>query len=234
MSFDSKEFLADVLSKVADPAQKKVIEEALTVAEVTSALDAGFSRQADYSRNMDELKTARIAAEAEINQQRGALDTERTGLVSWYEDASKTLDTSNQKLAAYQDEYGELEGGGNTVGTVTAPGISREEYEVEMQKRDSGALFDHQRATGLPLDAAYKDFVSERVATANEEKHAEAVKQAREEGRIEGLSGHELPVQPDHASPARLAFDKPTTSEDRVGAAATKWREQFPGGSPAW
>jgi hypothetical protein len=180
--------------------------------------------------------------------------------VSWYEDASKTLDTSNQKLAAYQDEYGELEGGGNTVGTVTAPGISREEYEVEMQKRDSnaiqiadiltdikldhraqfsekldsGALFDHQRATGLPLDAAYKDFVSERVATANEEKHAEAIKQAREEGRLEGLSGHELPVQPDHASPARLAFDKPTTSEDRVGAAATKWREQFPGGSPAW
>ena len=260
MSFDSQEFLADVLSKIADPAKKRAIEEALNVSEVKEAIGAGYARQSDYSRNMDELKSARESAEAQINQERGALETERTGLVSWYQDASKEFDDTVGKLKRYESEYGDLSGEEQSMNPSTSSSVTREEYERALNERDqqairftdlltdlkmehkdrfserldTEALFRHQQETNLPLNVAYKDFVSERVAEADKLKHEEALKQAREEGVNEGRNGRDLPVQPDNPSPVMQAMDKPTTSEDRVANASSKWREQFAGGAPSW
>ena len=77
MAFDSKQFLADVLENVPEE-KKQVVEEALGMEAVSKELESGYSRQSDYSRKMDELRTARDAAQQELVQQQGAVDAERS------------------------------------------------------------------------------------------------------------------------------------------------------------
>jgi hypothetical protein len=252
MPFDADSFLADILDKV-DADKKQAVEEALRDPIVTKALDTGYRRQDDYSRNMDELKKARQEAEKEVQQARGALSLEREQLVDWYSKANEQYQAATGKLKQYQEEYGDLESGVKPKAPENT--MTREEYEEAMrlalddhsrsaikfadvltdmkmehrerfsERLDTDALFEHQAKTKLPLTAAYKDFVSERVMEAEKAKHEEALKQAREEGLREGRSQANLPVRPDASNPVFQALEKPMTSEDRVNAAVSAWRQ---------
>jgi len=252
MPFDSQAFLADVLSKV-DADKRGAIEEAFGHAAVTTALDAGYLRQDDYSRRQDELKTARDDAAATLNQDRGALAAERARLADWYEGASKDYAAKNEENKRYRTEYGGLEGEGTP--PAAEPGLTREEHDrlmnesldihsrqsiqfadlltdLKMEHRDqfserldTKALFDHQSKTKMPLDVAYKDFISERVGEAQAEKQAQLVAAAKAEGILEGKSQRDLPVRPDN-NPVMRALDKPNDRGETGGeAAAAAWRQ---------
>ena len=255
MAFDSKQFLADVLQNVPED-KKQVVEEALGMEAVSKELESGYSRQSDYSRKMDELRTARDAAQQELVQQQGAVDAERSRYAEWYEGANKDYTTAVGQLNRYKEEYGDLEAGEAKVASVPSNALTREEHDkilaeqfdrhdrqaiqfadiltdlkLEHNQRfserlDTDKLFDHVQRSGLPIQAAYNDLISDRVQKAQEEKVQEQIKQAREEGVQEGRSQAQLPVQPDASGPHPLSgLDKASTSEDRVGAAAAAWRQ---------
>ena len=258
MAFDTEQFLADVLKNVPED-KKQVVEEALGMEAVSKELGEGYSRQSDYSRKMDELRTARDQAQQEIVQQQGVVDAERARYTEWYEGANKDYTTAVDQLNAYKEEYGDLEAGEGkepTVASVPSNALTREEHEQILaeqfdrhdrqaiqfadiltdlklehnqrfsEKLDTARLFDHVSKSGLPIQAAYQDLISERVQKAQEEKVQEQIKQAREEGMMEGRSQSQLPVRPDSSGPRPLdGLDKESTSEDRVNAAAAAWRQ---------
>ena len=258
MAFDTEQFLADVLKNVPED-KKQVVEEALGMEAVSKELGEGYSRQSDYSRKMDELRTARDQAQQEIVQQQGAVDAERARYTEWYEGANKDYTTAVDQLNAYKEEYGDLEAGEGkepTVASVPSNALTRDEHERILaeqfdrhdrqaiqfadiltdlklehnqrfsEKLDTARLFDHVSKSGLPIQAAYQDLISERVQKAQEEKVQEQIKQAREEGVMEGRSQSQLPVRPDSSGPRPLdGLDKESTSEDRVNAAASAWRQ---------
>ena len=258
MAFDTEQFLADVLKNVPED-KKQVVEEALGMEAVSKELGEGYSRQSDYSRKMDELRTARDQAQQEIVQQQGVVDAERARYTEWYEGANKDYTTAVDQLNAYKEEYGDLEAGEGkepTVASVPSNALTRDEHERILaeqfdrhdrqaiqfadiltdlklehnqrfsEKLDTARLFDHVGKSGLPIQAAYQDLISERVQKAQEEKVQEQIKQAREEGVMEGRSQSQLPVRPDSSGPRPLdGLDKESTSEDRVNAAASAWRQ---------
>ena len=258
MAFDTEQFLADVLKNVPED-KKQVVEEALGMEAVSKELGEGYSRQSDYSRKMDELRTARDQAQQEIVQQQGVVDAERARYTEWYEGANKDYTTAVDQLNAYKEEYGALEAGEGkepTVASVPSNALTRDEHERILaeqfdrhdrqaiqfadiltdlklehnqrfsEKLDTARLFDHVSKSGLPIQAAYQDLISERVQKAQEEKVQEQIKQAREEGVMEGRSQSQLPVRPDSSGPRPLdGLDKESTSEDRVNAAASAWRQ---------
>jgi len=258
MAFDTEQFLADVLKNVPED-KKQVVEEALGMEAVSKELGEGYSRQSDYSRKMDELRTARDQAQQEIVQQQGVVDAERARYTEWYEGANKDYTTAVDQLNAYKEEYGDLEAGEGkepTVASVPSNALTRDEHERILaeqfdrhdrqaiqfadiltdlklehnqrfsEKLDTARLFDHVSKSGLPIQAAYQDLISERVQKAQEEKVQEQIKQAREEGVMEGRSQSQLPVRPDSSGPRPLdGLDKESTSEDRVNAAASAWRQ---------
>jgi len=258
MAFDAEQFLADVLKNVPED-KKQVVEEALGMEAVSKELESGYSRQSDYSRKMDELRSARDQAQQEIVYQQGAVDAERSRYVDWYEGANKDYTAAMEKLNAYKDEYGDLEAGEGkepTVASLPSNALTREEHSQILaeqfdrhdrqaiqfadiltdlklehnqrftEKLDTAKLFDHVQKSGLPIQAAYQDLISDRVQKAQDEKIQEQIKQAREEGMMEGRSQAQLPVRPDSSSPRPLdGLDKESTSEDRVNAAASAWRQ---------
>jgi len=258
MAFDAEQFLADVLKNVPED-KKQVVEEALGMEAVSKELESGYSRQSDYSRKMDELRSARDQAQQEIVHQQGAVDAERSRYVDWYEGANKDYTAAMEKLNAYKDEYGDLEAGEGkepTVASLPSNALTREEHSQILaeqfdrhdrqaiqfadiltdlklehnqrftEKLDTAKLFDHVQKSGLPIQAAYQDLISDRVQKAQDEKIQEQIKQAREEGMMEGRSQAQLPVRPDSSSPRPLdGLDKESTSEDRVNAAASAWRQ---------
>ena len=117
MAFDTEQFLADVLKNVPED-KKQVVEEALGMEAVSKELGEGYSRQSDYSRKMDELRTARDQAQQEIVQQQGVVDAERARYTEWYEGANKDYTTAVDQLNAYKEEYGDLEAGEGKEPTV--------------------------------------------------------------------------------------------------------------------
>jgi hypothetical protein len=254
MSQDYDAFLAEVLATV--PAeQKQGVEEALRNESVAKSLSASTLRQSDYSRQMDELAKAKEAAGAEINRREGMLEAEKTRYAEWYEGANKDYLNATEKLKRYRSEYGDLDGD-TIMNKPTEDYLTKEQYEErlaqELEQRDrraikfadvltdlklehkdkfserldTDALFEHIEKNNLNLEVGYKDFISDRVAEVNQAKVDEQIKQAREEGRMEGRSQAALPVQPDTSVAHEIMnADKPATSEERWQSAADAWRK---------
>lgn len=250
MPFSKDEFLADVLKNVPEGVAKAV-KEAFNDTTLTANIGEQVMRQSEFSRQMDDMKTAREKAEGEVATQKTDLETEKGRYRTWYEDATTKFAASEAENAAYRKEFGELEAGGNKP-EPNATVFTREEHDKilaeELEKRDRNAmafadlitdlkfehrerfseklntteLYAHVEKTSLPLEAAYKDMVAPRIEKANETKHAEQLKQAREDGRQDALSSTHLPVSPE-PSLVRSTFvaepGAPSTSDERVKAA---------------
>jgi hypothetical protein len=251
MPFDPKEFLADVLKNVPED-KKKAVEEAFNLDPVVRAVDAGFSRQSDYSRNMDSLKEA----QAEAERAKGALEAEKARYADWYRDANAEYQRALTAAERYEREYGTLDEF-DPASKHKLPDnlLTKEEVAKEFERRDRAAidfadaltdikidyrerfgeklntklLYDHVEKTRLPFTAAYEDFIRPRVTEAEKAKFEEQLKQAKEEGRQEGLSAATLPTSPDPSRPSPLdSLDNPTTQEDRVNAAVAAFRAANP------
>lgn len=253
MSFDPDSFLADVLSNVSED-KRKGIEEALKAdPKVLETIGKGYSRQSDYSRQMDELKKERETASEELNKQKGAFEATKARYQEWYEDANREFKAAIDKAARYEQEYGELENFDPASkhklpeNLMTKEDVAREferrdraaidfadaltDVKIDFRDRfnerlDTKALYDHIEKTQLPFKAAYEDFIRPRVTEAENAKLEERIKQAREEGYREGVSKASLPVEPDPNRPRPMdSLGASTTQDDRVAAAAAAWRE---------
>lgn len=256
MPFSKDEFLADVLKNVPEGVAKAV-KEAFSDETLSANIGEQVMRQSEFSRQMDDMKTTREKAEAEVLTQKTSLDTEKARYRTWYEDATTQFSASETELAAYRKEFGELTDGG-TKPTPAATGLTREEHDKilaeELEKRDRNAmafadlitdlkfehrerfsekldtteLYAHVEKSGLPLEAAYKDMVAPRIEKAVEAKHAEQLKQAREDGRQDALSSAHLPVSPE-PSLVRSTFVEgsgtASTSDERVSAAVAAFTQ---------
>lgn len=241
-------FLSDVLATVPED-RRAAAEELLRHDKVRE----GVMGRAEISRQAQQLADARKQLDADLADAR----TKIKGWEDWYAAESAKVGAREAKLQRYQDTYGDLDGDGN--GTKPTKFVSAEDFDKRLHEtigqRDAAAIefadvltdlkFEHRdrfkerldtaallKLAGeknLPLRAAYREFVAEKVETLRKTEMDEAVKHAREEGAREALAKHNLPVIPASAPVLPIDFgskDIPRTHKDRVAAAVEDWNKQ--------
>lgn len=238
-AYDS--FLADL--KAINPA----VEELLKDDKVSAKLRESVLARADYSANMDELRTQRETFATEVEQARERIK----GWQTWYGDVTQQVATINDKVKQYEDAYGPIETAGDKRRAAQAIGVSKEDMEslVEsrMNQRDIAALkfaddltdikidfkdrfkdrldteqvFKLAGERGVDLKTAYSVFINDRVEEQRTKDVDERIKQARVEAVTEYASKHNLPVAPSNSDMVHTldARDVPATSRDRIAAA---------------
>lgn len=238
-------FLADVLSHVPDE-RRAVVEEALA-GDARTELERGYRRQSEFSREMDRIRQREQELDATLTEANERV----SGWQQWYDQASQEYDDMKRRVAltSVEDEDG---------GIPPQPqhGLTKEELAQELAARDRMAIafadvltdikiehkerfhekLDTQKLTdyalkrGLPIDAAYKEFVAPREEEIRKKETEEMVARAREEGAREALTKHRLPVVsgPMESHPLDLAPSAKTTSNDRIAAAIARWNNASP------
>jgi hypothetical protein len=232
-------FLADVLAEVPED-KRSIVEESL---KASKKLPEGVLAREDYSKNMDELKTQRQQFDGEVAEARNRIN----GWEKWYGDTSKEVSTVKEQLAAYEAEFGPLEG--TKKGTKPTPsGLSKEDVQKEIQGAGNAYLkfsmdlnkiaIRHFKAFGeeldtdklvelgakenLPLGAAYDRMTADLVADKREKDLTERIKRERQEEREKVLAERGFPaLTPDAGRPHALDLQPKVgkTETDRVNAA---------------
>jgi hypothetical protein len=160
-SFDT--FLADVLAAIPEE-QRGTVEEALKAEAVTSVVRPRVLAQADYSRNMDALKTERAAFEQEVQEAQRKIN----GWNEWYQSTSEQTTQMKDQLAKYQEAYGDLDEGSGGVRTPSGnqngvTGMTEEQVkemvETARQAGNAEAIAFADALTDIKLDhrANYKE-----------------------------------------------------------------------------
>lgn len=237
-------FLADVLSHVPED-RRTTVEEALAASDARTELERGYRRQSDYSREMDRIRQREQELDATLTEANERI----AGWQDWYNTASQEYDDMKRRVAMNTVEDDQ----------PTAPptqGLTKEDLAQELAARDRMAIafadvltdikiehkerfhekLDTQKVTeyalkrGLPIDAAYREFIAPREKEIQKKETEEMLARAREEGAREALTKHRLPVLsgPLETHPLDLAPSAKTSSNDRIAAAIARWNSTSP------
>ena len=213
----------------------QLLAEAFSVDGFVKALDDGFLRHDDYSRQSDEIR-----------KNREELKTWYENVLRTTEENKRTVDQVNTQLSAYRETYGELTGDNHRLtatvaSSVTGDWISKKDFEEHMGRLGEQAVelvsvmtdagidyysrFNEKLPVAdlkkfaidrkLPLSAAYEAFIRPKLDERASKDVDERVKRAREEGAREALARHQLPVDTRPPEPHFL-FDRPAA--DKVPA----------------
>lgn len=243
-----KEYLAELVEL------KPELKDLLADEKVSAKLKDGVLARAEFSSQMDTLKSERADFEKEVAEAR----TKISGWQKWYGEASQEVAKVQDQLKQYRDTYGELEASDQKK-IAREAGLSVEEYKRMMDEKirerdlvnlkfaddltdikiDYKERFKEKLPTdeiykiagekGMSLTQAYDTFIKDRVAEQDKAKYDEALKRAREEGAAEALAKHNLPVVPSSSDLVHVidAKDVPASSRDRVAAATSAFNSAF-------
>lgn len=211
MGVDPRQYL-DELLKDAGVAERQAILDAFEKSDTAKKrLSDDVLRQADYSRNMDELR----------KKQKETQDFYAQMLT----DTDKNQQVVNQYAAEnqqYKAKYGDLDDSGErkVIQTATGDFISKKEYEEELKRRDANyigllevgldivgkhmyefkeplniaALKKEAIEKNLSLQQAYDQMVMPRRTEAQAAALKTQLDAARAEGARDFASKHKLPI----------------------------------------
>lgn len=234
------DFLADL--KTINPK----IEELIADESVKTKLREGVLARSEFSSQMDNLRVEREAFGHEVTEARKKID----GWTSWYGTASQEYANQKEQLEAYKEEYGELTTG-QKHREAAKVGLTTEEFEAKLNSKiqehdvaalkfmdhlsdikiehrdrfkerlDTAKVFEIAGEKNLPLDAAYKEYIADRVEEQRTKDIEERIKQAKEEGAREALAAKGFPVISNNSDLTHVLDikDAPRTSNDRIAAA---------------
>lgn len=230
-------FLADVLSHVPQD-RRAAVEEALA-GDAAAELEKGYRRQSDYSREMDRIRQREQELDATLSEANERV----AGWQDWYNTASQEYEDMKRQVAMSTPD--------DDLTAHPSTGLSKEELQAELAARDRMAIayadvltdikiehkerfhekLDTNKVTeyalkrGLPLDAAYREFIAPREKEIMKKEQEEMLAKAREEGAREALTKHRLPIVsgPLESHTLDLAPSAKTNSGDRVAAAVARW-----------
>lgn len=220
-------FLADIVSRIPED-RRGTVEEIFGLDDVRTELQRGYSRQSDYSRNMDALRREREEFEAVVAEANANIE----GWQQWYEE-------KQQEIESMGNRHG--------VEDQVPLGVSREDFEAELARRDQLAIayadmltdiklehrtkFNERLDTGavvklameqrVPLNVAYEQYIRPREDERRKKDMEDQLAKAREEGAREYATKHRLPIAsgPVEPHPLDMAPKVATGSRDRVAAA---------------
>lgn len=235
-----KEYLAELIA--IKPELKDLLEDE----KVSTKLREGVLARADYSQSMDALKAEKEQVSTYLQQEKQKIE----GWYKWYGDATAQMSATAEELQKYKDEFGDLDDKGqrraaaqmgmtpDQVNKILADEIQKRETaylkfaedltDIKMDHRDrfkerldTEAVYKLAADKQLSLQAAYKEYISERVDDLNRKDLEDRLKAAREEGFKEALSKHNLPVMSSDPTVTHVldVQDAPKTQSERVAAA---------------
>lgn len=242
-----QEFLADI--KAIAPG----IEEILKDDKVSSKMREAVLARAEFSSQMDSLRTERESFAAEVKEAQDRI----AGWQKWYGDTSKQFAATADELQKYKDEFGDLDPAAQRKEAAKV-GLTPEEFdkklndaleqrstamvkfaddltEIKLQHRDrfkekldTQELFKLAGEKNLPLDVAYDVYIADKVEAQTKQKHEEALKLAREEGAREALAQHKLPVLNSNPGIVHVLDTKDAhrDSSSRISAAVNAFRSK--------
>lgn len=249
MSKDAYEqFLAEVLQGVPDES-RAAIEGALKDTQIAPKIRERVLARSDYSRQSDALRAEREAFQREVSEAR----TKIQGWEKWYGETSQQQAQLQERLNAYQSQFGDLEDG-----TVKPQGISQEVFDKRLadefdrrdrdaiafadlltelkldhrdkfkEKLDTRALVQYATEHNLPLQAAYREFVAPKDEELRAADLEAKIKAAKEEGKREALSEHKLPVASGFGDVHTLdrVASVGKNANERIANATRHWNEQ--------
>lgn len=241
------DFLADL--KTINPK----IEELISDESVKTKLREGVLARAEFSSQMDSLRAEREAFTNEVTEARQKID----GWQRWYGETTQEYATTVDKLKKYQDEFGDLTDGQQRREAAKV-GMTPEEFQKAMneqlqqhdvaslkfmddlteikishrenfkEKLDTSKVYEIAGAKGLPLDAAYNEYIADRVEEKRNKDFEERLRVAKEEGAREALSARGLPVVSNNSDLTHVLDikDAPRSSTDRVAAAVAAFNNK--------
>lgn len=242
------DFLADL--KAINPQ----IEELIKDEKVSAKLREGVLARADYSSNMDQLRSERELFEQQVNEARDRI----AGWQKWYGDVSQQVATAEDKLKQYETLYGSIDDVTDQRRAAKVMGISKEELSTVLEERekvrdvaslkfaddltdikidydkkfggklDTAAVFEIAGKRGVDLLTAYDLHIADRVEEKRTKDMDERIKREREDAVKEYASKHNLPVVPTNSDIVHVldAKDIPNNSRDRIAAAVASMRGQ--------
>lgn len=243
-----EQFLAEVLSAVPEE-NRAAIEGTLKNEQLAPRIRERVLARSDYSRQSDTLRQERLAFEAQVAEAKNKI----SGWENWYAQTSAEQTRLQAENAAYKAQFGDVDG--EPVKQPT--GITEEAFNnrltSELDRRDRDAIafadvltelkLDHRdrfkeklntaelvefaTKNGLPLQAAYREYVSPKEEELREADLSAKLKAAKEEGAREALSQHRLPTASGFSEVHTLdrVADVGKTSSDRVRNAVDNWNK---------
>lgn len=187
-----------------DAETKAALLKAADDADVAKMVAEDTMLRSDYSRSKDEL------------------DKQMKTNVDYYNTLVATEDHNQKLISTYKERYGEITADGTKKTLVAAAGdvITRKDFDEAINRvgtqsiavtksamfaasdymhrfsevLDPSALEAHALKTGLPLDAAYKDYIAPKLAEQDKKKNEEAIELAKAEAVRDYASKNKLPV----------------------------------------
>jgi len=221
-------FLSGVLAQI--PAEKRAeFEATLRESSVADAVTPLIMTRSDYSRSKDQLEA----------QQREWTEWYQNTSVQAAAIVAEKQELEN-KLRQFQATYGPLTGAERAAAHGMDPqelekallakvqaeivqhdmasfkvmdllsDLKLEHRDSFKERLDTDALVKFATEQGLPLKAAYDQFIAPRIAEREAKSHEEALAKARAEGAAEALSKHRLPAAPANTGPN--IFSAPETT----------------------
>lgn len=252
-------YVAEVLASVPED-RREAVKSTLLDDSIAGKLADGFLRQSDYSRNMDDVKKKRQEMEAYLAGEAAKVDGWKSYSEQALKDAAEAKEQLDKYRATYGDltvdgragttlRKEDIEALINAQVDKRAAGLS--EWTVDAVDKISSLKWNHQKQFGTDfktseltafaakhnisdLDIAYKAFVEPQLEAKREEsfnaKMAEAVKQAREEGKREAIKERFPAPGSSRSMYSETSKDDllPNTS-DRVRAAAADLEQAMAG-----
>lgn len=202
---DALKYWQEIVKESGLPEDKaKVVADLLAEEPVAKAFADKVMLRSDYSRNMNDL------------------DTKKKEVNDYYAKLVATEDHNKKVIGRYEEAYGALSEDGSKKTLVAAAGdvITRKDFDEAINRvgtqsiavtksamfaasdymhrfkevLDPSALEAHALKTGLPLDAAYKDFIAPKLAEQDKTAREVEKKLAAEEAVRDYASKNKLPV----------------------------------------
>lgn len=237
-------FLAECVAKVPE-GKRAQVEEMLKDSEIAPAIRDRVLARSEFSRSMDQLRSERSEFEKTVAEANRNIE----GWKDWYGNASTEFASTQERLRAYEETYGVLEGGAKprfvTEEAVTKrlsdelanrdrlaiqfadmlTDLKLEHRQKYNERLNTEELIEFATKRGQRLTDAYRDFTADKAREIDDKAMEEKLKKAREEGAREYATQHKLPVAPVSMEPHPLdrSREVPKDSRDRVSAAVAAW-----------
>lgn len=186
-----------------DEDTKSALLKAAGNPNVAKQVEESIMLRSDYSKNMDELTKQKTENVSYYNKL-VATESHNQGIIKKYEDAYGALPEDGKKplvvTGADVITRKDFDEAINRVGTqsiaVTKSAMFAASDYMHRFKEvlDPSALEAHALKTGLPLDAAYKDFIAPKLAEQDKTAREAEKKLAAEEAVRDYASKNKLPV----------------------------------------
>lgn len=222
MAANIREYLQELAqTSNLDAASLGVVMKALdSNPKFAEGLGQGFSRQSEFSRAMDELRTQQTQVESVGKQQK-----------DWWDKTQPAVQAAIERAKAYETKFGPIEGDGNGNGNGT--GLSKAEVEKMLKENaergmqftanvskqmgyvlqdyavkfpgkvlDLEAIEKKALESNMTIRQAYEATIAPDLEAKSKADHEAALKTAREEGAREVMSKHHIPID---SAPAEQA-----------------------------